>query len=77
MARRDTARLAAMSDPDRNRWFGYAWVLPPPLNQKRGPAGTGTANFESDLSTENCSAELAKSQARSAAAELFALGGAA
>ena len=77
MARRETARLAAMSDPAQNKWFRCAWVLAPPLNRKRRPAATGTANFERQLSTAMHAAELAKSQEMRAAEALFALCGAA
>ena len=74
MARRDTARLAAMSDPARNRWFRCPWTLPPPGERKSPGAPTPGQIFD-NLSTGNHSIELAKSQARSAAKALFAPGG--
>jgi hypothetical protein len=71
MARRDTARLAAMSDPDRNRWFRCAWVLPPPLQRKSPGAPTPGRIFESTISNTINTAGAAKEQARALAERLF------
>jgi hypothetical protein len=77
MACRDTAKLAMASDPARNRWFSYAWVLPPPLVRIRRPAGPRTADFASTLSTKIYTAGSTKTQVRRAAERLFSLRGAA
>ena len=77
MARRDTAKLAMASDPASNRWFNRAWVLPPPLQRKRRPAGPRTADFVSTLNTEIFTARQTKTQARRAAEQLFSSRGAA
>ncbi len=76
MARRDTARLAAMSDPDRNRWFRCPWVLPPPQRKTPG-APTPGAIFESTISSTIDTADREKEQARHAAEALFSRAGAA
>ena len=70
MARRDTARLAAMSDPDRKRWFRCPWVLPPPQRKPPG-APTPGAISKSTISTEIDTATASKIQARRAAEALF------
>jgi hypothetical protein len=75
MARRDTARLAAMSDPDRNRWFRYHWVLPPPQRKTPGAPTPGEI-FENTINSIIDTAESAKSQARSSAEALFVKGAA-
>ena len=71
MAWRDTARYAAMSDPGHNRWFNYPWVLPPPLKRKRRPAGTGTADFDSNINEIKDNTPQTKAQARATAEQLF------
>ena len=75
MARRDTARLAAMSDPDRDRRFRCPWVLPPPQRKTPG-APTPGAIFESTISTETHTATSDEIQARLAAEALFSRAGA-
>jgi hypothetical protein len=76
MARRDTARLAAMSDPERNRWFSCRWVLLPPLERKNPGAPTPGRIFESHINSIKDTAPLAKEQARVLAEQLFGSGGA-
>jgi hypothetical protein len=76
MARRDTARLAAMSDPDRNRRFRCPWVLSPPQRKTPG-APTPGAIFESTISSTIDTADREKEQARHAAEALFSRAGAA
>jgi hypothetical protein len=71
MARRDTARLAAMSDPEHNRWFRCAWVLPPPLERKSPGAPTPRRIFESDINSIKDTAPLSKAQARALAERMF------
>jgi len=73
MARRDTAALAAMADPVRNKWFSYNWELPPP-KRKSPSASTPGSISESNTSTEIHSATSTKSQARREAERLFAPG---
>ena len=76
MARRDTARYAAMSDPKRNRWFSYRWVPPPPLQRKSPSAPTPGRIFESHINDIKDTAPLTKAQARALAERLFSPGGA-
>ena len=75
MARHDAARYAAMSDPDRNRWFSYAWVLPPPLERKSPGAPTPGQIFVSTINSIKDTAPRTKAQARALAEALFAPGG--
>ena len=75
MPRRDTARLAAMSDPDRNRWFRCLWVLPPPLERKSLGAPTPGQIFVSTINGIKDTAPRTKAQARALAEALFAPGG--
>src|SRR4051794_27782166 len=60
MARHDAARYAAMSDPDRNRWFRCRWILPPPLERKSPGAPTPGQIFENNLSAESLSGASGK-----------------
>ena len=76
MPRRDTARLAAMSDPERNRWFSCPWVLPLPLQRRTPGAPTPGAIFESDINSIKDTAPLSKAQARALAEQLISSGGA-
>jgi hypothetical protein len=75
MARRDTARLAMMSDPARNRWFRCAWVLPPPLERKSPSAPTPGQIFASNINEIIDTTPLPKAQARALAERLFGSGG--
>jgi hypothetical protein len=71
MARRDTARLAGMSDPDQNRWFRCPWVLPPPQRKTPGAPTPGVI-FASNISNTINTAPQTKEQARALAEALFA-----
>jgi hypothetical protein len=75
MGRRDTARLAAMSDPERNRWFRYRWTLLPSLERKCPDAPTPGQDFQSNISAKD-SVAAEKAQARAAAEALFSRAGA-
>jgi hypothetical protein len=72
MALRDTARLAVMSDPERNRWFTYRWVLPL-LPERKSPSAPKPrqpfANRANDITN---TARLAKAQAQAFVGRLFA-----
>ena len=75
MARRDTARLAAMSDPARNRWFRCPWTLPPPRERKSPGAPTPGQIFTSSLKEIIDTAPLTKAQAQALVEQLFSSGG--
>ena len=75
MARHDAARYAAMSDPERNRWFSCRWVLPPPPERKSPGAPTPGQIFTSSLKEIIDTAPLTKAQAQALAEQLFSSGG--
>jgi hypothetical protein len=77
MPRRDTAALAAMSDPLRNRAFrrGYGWLQPPdPADSRTRRPARSASVIGIVISGNECdhTATLTPGQARAAGEALFA-----
>ena len=69
MARRDTARLAGMSDPERNwNWWRF---IPPPPERKTPGAPTPGAISKTSTSAADYNANITAEEARRAAERLF------